>query len=94
MYKLRNCIIENTPTETFPQMVTITKAPKLRSHFVGKRYLDKDRAEIAIELWESERMISSKEKYDMLIDLQNGEPSEKSIYLINQIVKYVTETKI
>jgi hypothetical protein len=63
MYKLRNCIIENTPTETFPQMVTITKAPKLRSHFVGKRYLDKDRAEIAIELWESERMISSKEKY-------------------------------
>ena len=63
MYKLRNCIIENTPTEKFPQMVTITKAPKLRSHFVGKRYLDKDRAEIAIELWESERMISSKEKY-------------------------------
>lgn len=62
-YKHRNCIIETTPTEKFPTMVTITKTPKLRSHFLNKRYLTPQHAEIAIETWEAERMIDSKEKY-------------------------------
>ena len=62
-YKHRNCIIETTPTEKFPQMVTITKTPKLRSIFEGRRYLTPQHAEIAIETWEAERMITSKEKY-------------------------------
>lgn len=62
-YKHRNCIIENTPTETYPDMVTITKTPKLRSYFQDRRYLTLKHAHTAIELFESERLINSKEKY-------------------------------
>lgn len=63
MYKHRNCIIENTPSEKYPQMVTIIKTPKIRSEFEGRRYLTLKHAHTAIELFESERMINSKEKY-------------------------------
>ena len=62
-YKHRNCIIELTPTEQFPDMVTITKTPKLRGHFQGKRYISLEKAHTQIELFESERLIRSKEKY-------------------------------
>ena len=62
-YKHRNCIIEDTPSEAFPNMVTITKTPKVRSYFVDRRYISLEKAHIAIELFESERLISSKEKY-------------------------------
>ena len=63
MYKHRNCIIELTPTEQFPDMVTITKTPKLRSYFQDRRYLTLKHAHTAIEHFESERLIRSKEKY-------------------------------
>ena len=63
MYKHRNCIIKDTPSEKFPTMVTITKTPKLRSDFEGRRYITIQKAHIAIEEWESDRLISSKEKY-------------------------------
>jgi len=63
IYKHRNCIIENTPTDAFPNMVTITKTPKLRSDFQGKRYINLEKAFLQIELFESNRMINSKEKY-------------------------------
>ena len=63
IYKHRNCIIEDTPTESFPEMVTITKTPKVRSYFVDRRYISLEKAHMAIELFESERLISSKEKY-------------------------------
>ena len=63
IYKHRNCIIELTPTQTFPTMVTITKTPKLRSYFQDRRYLTLKHAHTAIETFESERLISSKEKY-------------------------------
>ena len=62
-YKHRNCIIESTPTEQFPNMVTITKTPKLRAAFEGRRYLNLEKAFLQIELFESERLIHSKEKY-------------------------------
>ena len=62
-YKHRNCIIELTPTEQFPDMVTITKTPKLRGDFQGKRYVSLEKAHTQIELFESERLIRSKEKY-------------------------------
>ena len=38
-YKHRNVIIEDTPSEKLPNMVTILKAPKLRSYFVERRYI-------------------------------------------------------
>jgi len=62
-YKHRNCIIEKTPTENFPNMVTITKTPKLRKDFEGKRYINLEKAFLQIELFESNRLIRSKEKY-------------------------------
>ena len=62
-YKHRNCIIELTPTEQFPDMVTITKTPKLRGDFQGKRYISLEKAFLQIELFESDRLIRSKEKY-------------------------------
>ena len=63
IYKQRNCIIETTPSEQFPDMVTITKTPKLREDFLGKRYISLEAAHAQIELFESERMIRSKDKY-------------------------------
>jgi hypothetical protein len=62
-YKHRNCIIEITPTEAFPDMVTIIKTPKLRKDFEGKRYINLEKAFLQIELFESNRLIRSKEKY-------------------------------
>ena len=62
-YKHRNCIIEKTPTEKYPEMVTITKTPKLRGDFLNRRYLTLTHAHKAIELFESERLINSKGKY-------------------------------
>ena len=63
MYKHRNCIIENTPSDKFPDMVTITKTPKLRDVFMDRRYLTLTHAHTAIERFESTRLINSKEKY-------------------------------
>ena len=63
MYKHKNCIIENSPSEQFPDMVTITKTPKVRVILEGRRYITLEKAFKAIELLESERLISSKEKY-------------------------------
>ena len=63
MYKHRNCIIENTPTEKHPEMVTITKTPAVRKDFEGRRYLTLEHAHKQIEKFESERLIKSKENY-------------------------------
>ena len=63
MYKHRNCIIENTPTELHPHMVTIIKTPAVRKDFEGRRYLTLEHAHKQIEKFESERLIKSKEKY-------------------------------
>jgi len=62
-YKHRNCIIEDTPSPSFPDMVTITKTPKVRSYFLERRYITLEKCHTAIETFESERLISSKEKY-------------------------------
>lgn len=61
--KHRNCIIRDTPTEQFPNMVTVIKAPKIRSAFLDSRYITIERCVEHIELWESERLINSKETY-------------------------------
>ena len=63
VYKHRNCIIETTPSEAHPDMVTITKTPNVRKDFMGRRYVTLDKAHKAIELFESERLIKSKAKY-------------------------------
>ena len=63
MYKHRNCIIENTPTEQHKEMVTITKTPAVRKDFEGRRYLTLAHAHKQLEAFESERLIKSKENY-------------------------------
>jgi|TARA_R100000081_G_scaffold60527_1_gene30305 hypothetical protein len=63
IFKHRNCILERTPSDTIPEMVTITKTPKLREIFLERRYISLEKAIMAIETWESERLINSKEKY-------------------------------
>ena len=63
IYKHRNCIIETTPSEQHPDMVTITSTPKLRNHFLDRRYITLTHAHKAIELFESERLINSKTPY-------------------------------
>ena len=63
IYKHRNCIIELTPTEQHKELVTITKTPKISKDFEGRRYLTLEHAHKAIELFESERLIKSKENY-------------------------------
>jgi hypothetical protein len=63
IYKHRNCIITTTPTQQFPEMVTITKTPKVRDVFLDRRYVTLEHAHKQIELFESERLINSKAKY-------------------------------
>ena len=63
IYKHRNCIIELTPTEQHTEMVTITKTPKIRKDFEGRRYLTLEHAHKQLETFESERLIKSKENY-------------------------------
>ena len=62
-YKHRNCIIESTPTELHPQMVTVTKTPKIRESFLDRRYVTWEKAFLQIEAFESDRLINKKEKY-------------------------------
>ena len=61
--KHRNCIIVANATEQFPQMVKIIKTPKIREIFLNRRYLNLDKCYIAIETFESDRLINNKETY-------------------------------
>jgi len=63
VYKHRNCIITPIPTEQFPEMVKITKTPKVRETFLDRRYVTLAHAHKQIELFESERLIKQKGKY-------------------------------
>ena len=63
IYKHRNCLIQEEPTEQYPHMVKVIKTPKLRDTFLNRRYVTLEHAHKQIELFESERLISSKEKY-------------------------------
>jgi len=51
VYKHRNCLIVQTPTEKYPEMVTITKTPKLRDTFLNRRYVSLEHAHKQIELF-------------------------------------------
>ena len=61
--KHRNCIIKATPNKQFPNLVTVIKTPKLRSFFQDRRYVNIHKCVSHIELYESERLINSKETY-------------------------------
>ena len=69
--KHRNCIITPTPTEKFPDMVTITKTPKVKEIFNTRKYVTQSHAVIAIDTWEAESLIGrgSKKVREELIEL-------------------------
>ena len=62
-YKHRNCIIEGVGTELHPDMVKITKTPALRKEFLDRRYITLEKCYIALETFESDRLIKSKDEY-------------------------------
>ncbi len=61
--KHRNCIIVANATEQFPQMVKVIKTPKIREIFLNRRYLNLEKCHLAIEAFESDRLINNKETY-------------------------------
>ena len=42
-------IIVDTPTDKYPEMVTITVAPKMYDDFIGRKYVNRDRCITTIE---------------------------------------------
>lgn len=58
MQKYKNIVIENTPTENFPELVTLTKTPKNKAHFQGKKYITLTKAITAIDSFIAEELIS------------------------------------
>lgn len=58
MQKYKNIIIEDTPSEQFPDMVTLTKTPKNKAHFQGKKYITITKAITAIDSFIAEELIS------------------------------------
>ena len=61
--KHRNCIIVANPTEQFPHMVKVIKTPKIREIFLNRRYVNLSKCHLAIEAFESDRLINNKETY-------------------------------
>jgi hypothetical protein len=64
MMKYKNIIIEATPTETFPTLVTMTKTPKNKNMFLGKRYITLEKAILAVDTYLTEELINRGTKKD------------------------------
>jgi hypothetical protein len=58
MTKYKNIIIESTPTESFPELVTLTKTPKNKKIFLGRKYINLNKAITAIDTYIAEELIS------------------------------------
>ena len=54
--KYQNHTIENTPTEKFPELVTITKGAK-SFNMVGRKFITLEKAKLAIEYAKGEGVI-------------------------------------
>jgi hypothetical protein len=57
MTKYKNIIIEATPTESFPELVTLTKTPKNKKIFLGRKYINLNKAITAIDTYIAEELI-------------------------------------
>jgi hypothetical protein len=57
MTKYKNIIIESTPTESFPELVTLTKTPKNKKAFLGRKYINLNKAITAIDTYIAESLI-------------------------------------
>lgn len=56
MIRYQNHTLEETPTENFPTLVTITKGPK-KYGLVGRKYITEEKARIAVEVAKAESLI-------------------------------------
>jgi len=57
MTKYKNIIIESTPSEAFPELVTLTKTPKNKKIFLGRKYINLNKAITAIDTYIAESLI-------------------------------------
>ena len=57
MTKYKNIIIEPTPSEAFPELVTLTKTPKNKKAFLGRKYINLNKAITAIDTYIAEELI-------------------------------------
>jgi hypothetical protein len=64
MTKYKNILIEATPTETFPTLVTMTKTPKNKNMFLGKKYITLEKAILAVDSYLAEELINRGTKKD------------------------------
>ena len=76
MLRYQNHTIEQTPTEKFPHMVTITKGTK-KHGLVGKKFITEEKAKIAIEVTKAESLIGkgTRKASEDLVELGLGETS-------------------
>lgn len=51
--------IEDTPTASFPELVTVTKAPAAWAGFIGKKYVNRSKAIAHIDVSKAENLIST-----------------------------------
>ena len=58
MQKYKNIIIEYTPTDNFPELVTLVKTPKNKSTFMGRKYININKAMTAIDTFVAEELIA------------------------------------
>lgn len=64
MTKYKNIIIEETPSEKYPTLVTMTKTPKTKSEFLGKKYITLEKAILAVDTYLAENLITRGTKKD------------------------------
>jgi len=57
MIKYKNILIESTPSEAFPELVTLTKTPKNKKIFLGRKYINLNKAITAIDTYIAEELI-------------------------------------
>lgn len=57
--KYKNILIVGIPTEKFPTMVQLQKGPKKYKALIGKKYITKDHAVMAIDEMAAENLIQS-----------------------------------
>lgn len=58
MQKYKNIIILPTPSEQFPDMVTLTKTPKNKAYFLNRKYINVTKAINAIDTYIAEELIN------------------------------------
>ena len=64
-YKYNNVKFVDTPTETYPTMVVVEKAPAKLRTLVGKRYITIEKAVKAVDVLNAENLVNRGTKKDV-----------------------------